>query len=358
MPIAVPALCHDQLRLALVGCGAISELYYAPALQEACRHTCLEVVALCDPSPQRLEVLQRSFPAARTVSAFQEVLGLGVHLAVVASPPRFHAEQVNGLLAAGVHVLCEKPMASSVAEAEAMVAASRAAGRVLAIGLFRRFFPALQTIHGLVSGGALGAPRSFSFSEGGAFNWPAASGSFFQKHNSQGGVLLDVGVHVLDLACWWFGESASLVYEDDAMGNLEANCRIKLTYPNDLAGEVRLSRDTTMANRYAIQFELGEVSWAVGDGNHLDLRLNGLPVDWRSELWANNAPAATYHHSFVHQLQNFVAAARGTEAVLVPGEEGLRSLRLIDTCYRSRQLMVMPWLTQAESRRALALAGG
>jgi predicted dehydrogenase len=354
----VPALCHVPIRLALVGCGAISELYYAPALQEACRHTSLEVVALCDPSSQRLESLQRSFPVARTATAFEEVLALRPDLAVVASPPRFHADQVTSLLAAGAHVLCEKPMASSVTEAEAMVAASRAADRVLAIGLFRRFFPALQSIQGLVSGGALGAPQSFCFSEGGAFNWPAASGSFFQKHHSQGGVLLDVGVHALDLVCWWFGEPDSLSYEDDAMGNLEANCRINLTYPNDLAGEVRLSRDTAMANRYAIQFERGEVTWAVGNGNHLHLRLNGLPVEWRSELWANNSPAATYHHSFVHQLQNFVAAARGTEAVLVSAEEGIRSLRLIDTCYRSRQLMAMPWLTQVETHRALALAEG
>jgi predicted dehydrogenase len=315
------------------------------------------VVALCDPCLQRLELLQRSFPAACTVSSFQELLSLGVHIAVVASPPRFHAEQVNGLLSAGVHVLCEKPMASSVAEAESMIAAALAANRVLAVGLFRRFFPALQAIYALVRGGALGAPQSFSFSEGGSFNWPAASGSFFQKDYAQGGVLLDLGVHVLDLVCWWFGEPATLVYEDDAMGNLEANCLLQLSVPNGLEGHVRLSRDTTIANRYAIQFERGEVAWSVGDGNHLDVRLNGLPVEWRSELWTNHAPAATYSHSFVHQLLNVVAAARGTEAVLVPGEEGIRSLRLIDTCYHSRQLIAMPWLTQAESRRALALAG-
>lgn len=345
-------------RLALVGCGAISELYYAPAIREACRHSPLELVALCDPSSSRLQMLQRCFPNVRSVTAFRDVLSLGIDLAVVASPPRFHAEQVNELLTAGVHVLCEKPMASSVAEAETMINAACVAQRVLAIGLFRRFFPALQAIKDLVSDGALGATQSFSFNEGGSFNWPAASGSFFQKHHTPGGVLLDVGVHVLDLVCWWFGEPTSLAYEDDAMGNLEANCLLRLSFPGGLAGEVRLSRDTAMANRYVIQFERGEVSWAVGDGNHLDLRLNGLPVQWRSELWSNNAPAATYHHAFVHQLLNVVAAARGTEALLVPGEEGIRSLRLIDTCYRSRRLMAMPWLTQAESRRARALAEG
>ena len=58
----------------------------------------------------------------------------------------------------------------------------------------------------------------------------------------------------------------------------------------------------------------------------------------------------------MHQLLNVAAAARGTESVRVPGEEGIRSLRLIDTCYHNRKLMALPWLTQAESRRALSLA--
>ena len=352
----MPSPSHDPLRLALVGCGAISELYYAPAIQEAARFTSLEVVVLCDPSSERLELLQQSFPTAHTVTAFEEVLGLGVHLAVVASPPRFHAQQVKGLLSAGVHVLCEKPMASSVAEAESMIAAARAANRVLAVGLFRRYFPALQAIYFLVRGGDLGAPQSFSFSEGGAFNWPAASASFFQKHHTQGGVLLDLGVHVLDLVCWWFGEPSNLTYEDDAMGNLEANCLLHLSYPSGLEGHVRLSRDTAIANRYSIQFAGGDVTWSVGDANHLNVRFNDLPVEWRTELWSNNCPAPTYSHSFVHQLLNVAAAARGTESVRVPGEEGIRSLRLIDTCYHNRKLMALPWLTQAESRRALSLA--
>lgn len=104
-----------------------------------------------------------------------------------------------------MHVLCVKPLACTLNEANQMVAAAQTADRLLAVGLFRRFFPALQTIKALVAGGALGTPTSFHFAEGGAFNWPAASASFFQKQHSQGGVLLDLGVHLLDLSCWWFG---------------------------------------------------------------------------------------------------------------------------------------------------------
>ncbi|MGB5135688.1 MAG: Gfo/Idh/MocA family oxidoreductase [Prochlorococcaceae cyanobacterium] len=348
----------QPLRFAIVGCGAISELYYAPALLEASKHLPIDVVALFDPSPERSEALLKWFPNAVPVTQFEDAIAASPELALVASPPSFHATQANTLLEAGVHVLCEKPMASSVAEAETMIAAARKANRVLAIGLFRRFFPALQTIKALVSGGALGAAQSFRFEEGGVFNWPAASASFFQKQSSQGGVLLDLGVHILDLICWWFGEPASVFYEDDAMGNLEANSRLSLTFTGGLTGVVRMSRDTPCSNTFLIEFERGRIIWKVGDGNHLDVRLNGLPFDLIGELREAGSSAPTYHQSFVKQLLNVVSAARGMEPELVPGDEGIRSLRLIEQCYAIRQLIPMPWLTESEVERALKLAAG
>jgi predicted dehydrogenase len=348
----------ETQQLALVGCGAISELYYAPALKEAAKLAGIEVSSLCDPSPARLNALRASFPAAQVVATIEDLIALKPDLAIVASPPRFHAVQSNALLASGAHVLCEKPMASSVAEAESMITAASLAKRVLAIGLFRRFFPALQAIEALLSSGVLGAPKAFVFSEGGPFNWPAVSASFFQSQHSQGGVLLDLGAHVLDLVCWWFGDPVSFSYEDDAMGNLEANCRLALSFAGGLNGEVRLSRDTTIDNHYQIEFERGHLLWAVGDANHMDVRLNGLPFHLHSELYENSSPAATYHQSFVKQLLNFAAAARGAEPVLVPGEEGIRSLRLIEQCYGTRQLMAMPWFSESESQRARELAVG
>ena len=343
-------------RLVIVGCGALSELYYAPALREACGLASLEVSALYDPSSQRLNILKDFFPAAQLVTNFDELLNLRPNLAIVASPPKFHSAQAQGLLAAGAHVLCEKPMANSVAEAEAMIFAAKESNRLLAIGLFRRFFPALQFISSLIRRGTFGTPRSFKFSEGGSFNWPATSASFFQREQSKGGVLLDLGVHVLDLACWWFGEPAGFLYEDDAMGNLEANCRISLDYPNGLHGVVRLSRDESISNRYVLNFDHASVSWDVGIANQLNLRVNDLPFQLNCELSNKSTTALTYNQCFVRQLLNFANSAIESEALLVPGDEGIRSLRLIESCYLNKHFMSLPWLSQAESVRAHELS--
>ena len=346
------------LRFALVGCGAISELYYCPALDEVSKHVPIEMVALCDPSQDRINALLKFFPIARAVSNVGDLIATSPELAIVASPSRFHANQVNELLASGVHVLCEKPMASSVLEAESMIMAARKANRILAIGLFRRFFPALQTVKSLVSEGSLGPVKHFHFEEGGVFNWPAATASFFQKESSQGGVLQDLGVHILDLICWWFGEPISLYYQDDMMGNLESNCRLSLAFASGLTGDVRMSRDTPCSNSYRIMFERGQIIWKVGDGNHLDLTLNGIPYDFSAELKLDRQPASTYCQSFVKQLLNFINASRGLELPGVSGEEGIRSLKLIDYCYSNRHLINMPWLSDLEIARSHQFSAG
>jgi predicted dehydrogenase len=348
------------LRIALIGCGAITELYYAPALQEAGRHRPLTVSELFDPVQQRLDAMLPAFPGAKPLLDFEALVAARPDLAIVASPPKCHAAQAMALLAAGVHVLCEKPLACSLTEAQQMAAAARAANRLLAVGMFRRFFPALQSIKTLVTGGELGAPRSFRITEGGAFNWPAASASFFQKQHSQGGVLADLGVHSLDLISWWFGEPTSITYADDAMGNLEANSHLQLCYTNGLSGEVRLSRDTPCANRYEIEFEQGQVGWQVGDANHLDVRFRGSPLHLAAELRVqdprDNHVADSYHQSFVRQILNVFSAVQGLEPLLVPADEAITSMRIIDYCYANKHLIPMPWLSPAELERAQVMA--
>src|SRR3989304_3336253 len=216
-----------MVKVALIGCGAVSKLYYTPALRELEKSQLLKVTNLVEPNPDSLAQLQKHFPQASPVNNLAELSKLSFDLAIIASPPRHHAEQTIQLLRTGVAVLCEKPMAGTVAEAQVMIETAAKTSNVLAIGLFRRFFPATQTIHNILSRQILGEIESFSFSEGGCFRWPVKSPAYFKKDNSQGGVLMDIGVHSLDLMQWWFGEPTEIYYEDDAMGGIEVNCQLQ-----------------------------------------------------------------------------------------------------------------------------------
>lgn len=351
-------------QLVLVGCGALSELYYAPALKGLGSAEAIEVTALVDLNPRRLEVLGGMFPKARRLSTIEELAPDEADFAVVASPQKFHGPQSISLLRRGIHVLCEKPMASNVTEARSMVFAAQQANRLLSVGLFRRFFPSSELMHQLVTGLALGAPISFRWMEGGPFNWPAASASFFQKSTSPGGVFADVGVHVLDLLLSWFGEPVDCDYEDDAMGGIEANVRLGLRFASGVTGVLRLSRDTAIPNGTNIRFQRGAIWFQGASADSVSVRFDGSShtiqgtlhelSDGGAELVNGVGVASrTYAQSFMEQIVNFCRAIRGEEPLRVPGEEALRGMELIDRCYASRRVMPMPWLT-VEEREGIA----
>jgi predicted dehydrogenase len=351
------------LGVLLVGCGAVARQYYAPALGALARDGVLDVRALYDPDPACVAALQARLPGAPRIERLHDLAG--VDLAIVASPPRFHAAQTLELLGAGVSVLCEKPLAATLAEAEAMVEAARSARGLLAAGLLRRFFPATATIRGLLQAGALGEIRRFTCFEGGRFAWPTTSPSFFERTGLQGGVLLDIGAHLLDLLVWWWGAPLAVHYEDDAMGGVEANCRLRLTFAPGFSGEVRLSRDWALPNRWVIEGTKGWLAWEVNEADGLVVGFAGTGVALNARLhadhWTGGMPSlggalATFEQSFAAQIANVAAAVRGTAPLAVPAAEALPSLALIEDCYRRRTPMAMPWLGAAEAARAAELA--
>lgn len=354
----------SPLRVALVGCGAVSKLYYTPALQKLEDQKEIQVSTLFDPNPASTAQIQQAFPAAVQVRDFEHLAKRDLDLAIVASPPQYHAAQTIQLLRSGMHILCEKPMALSATEGEAMAAAASAAGRLLAIGLFRRFFPATRTIHHILSQNMFGVVKSFTCYEGRIFRWPVQSASYFH----QNGVLRDLGVHVLDLLTWWWGEPEEVIYEDDAMGGVELNCRIQLKFPQGFTGEVRLSREFRLPNTYTIECENGQIRWDIDETNKIQMEFTKTLYSLDSELHklsrngtSHVAPgplAEDFHESFVSQLKNVIAAVRGKQVLAIPAGEGLRSLRVIDACYSHRSLMNMPWLGEQEAARARQLQGG
>lgn len=353
-----PSNPSDPVPVIVSGCGAITKFFYTSALAYLEERRIVRVVAVCDPHDANRAGIAARFPGARALARFEDAPFAAGTLVVVASPPRLHAAQSVHALERGCGVLCEKPMAADLADAEAMADAARRTGGLLAIGLYRRFFRAARYIRELCTQGTLGSPVSFEVEEGGAFRWEAASDSFFRREATPGGVLYDTGVHTLDLLLWWFGEPAGLDYRDDAAGGLEANCTLQLSYAQGLSGRVRLSRDWATRNTFRLNFTHGSVAWQVGQAGQLTLNLNGVSTVLRGDLLPRHddglgllgaAVGEGSPQAFIHQLINVADAIRGRAPLEIPATEGLRSLRLIADCYRARRPLDLPWLSPAET---------
>jgi predicted dehydrogenase len=139
------------MKVGVIGCGywGAKHVRVLSSLPE------VSLVVAIDAQTERIEPLRRMYPSALCVTSLDEVIDL-IDAAIIATPPRSHGPLAKRLLAAGKHVLVEKPLALAVTDAERVVAAATAAGRVVLVGHLMVFHPALVRLKELVASGELG----------------------------------------------------------------------------------------------------------------------------------------------------------------------------------------------------------
>ncbi len=347
---AAPApflLPGEPARIVLSGCGAVSRQYYSEALSRLQVAGRVNVVGIFDPDIKAAEGIRAHLPSAVLAANFDDLLSAEADIAIIASPPAFHADQCVTALCAGMHVLCEKPLATSVTDADRIVSAAKANGRLVATGLMRRHFPAIRSIKSMLDAGLIGRLKKVTCFEGGPFRWPVASIAFFARTSSGGGVLQDIGTHALDLLTWWLGKPISVDYADDAMGGVEANCEIHLTY-DGFDAIVRLSRDWARPNQYRFEAERGVIVWNVNETQAVEVSLHCAGTNTVATFADSSGSQRDFIDSFCNQIIDLIDASSGDGTPLVPASAGRDVLALIEACYASRRAMDMPWLSPEE----------
>jgi predicted dehydrogenase len=335
-----PRPCGLPLRTAVVGCGAISEFQHLPALAAV---EGIEIAALVDLDQRRARRLAEAHGVETVAGAVDGLSGIA-DAAIVAVPNALHAGLTVELLAQGLHVLVEKPMAVRAEQCDAMIEAAQRAGRVLAVGLEFRCFPASRWVERTLQGGLLGELRSFEVRQGVDLAWPFASDFVLHGEHAGGGVLLDFGAHVLDLLLWWLGDLKPLAYRDDARGGVEANCEIELETAAGVPGTVELSRTRNLPNTCRIEGERGSLEVDIWDPDPcVRLAVSG-GGRLRGRVAETGDGGFDFAAAFRRQLEAFVTAVRGGGEPTATGREARRAIALIDSCYALREPLTLPWL--------------
>ena len=217
------------IRVGIIGCGKIAQVRHIP---EYAANPHAEVYGFYDINLARAEELAKKY-GGKAFASYEELLADETIEAVsVCAANHVHAEITIAALKAGKHVLCEKPMAVTLAECEAMVAAAEESGKYLMIGQNQRLAMAHAKAKELIEQGAIGKVLTFRtiFGHGGPETWSIDPGSnvwFFDKTKAAMGAMADLGIHKTDMIQYVLGSKIvktqavlTTLDKKDATGNL------------------------------------------------------------------------------------------------------------------------------------------
>lgn len=197
-------------RVGIIGAGAIAQACHAPGYARDQRTT---LVAFADPVAARHNEMTQLWPEVRGYKDYVTMLGEEkLDIVSVCSPNQFHARHTIDALRARCHVLCEKPMAVKLNEADAMKEAAKAARRKLMVGYTQRMVAGPMQTKALLQKKALGKPFMIRvrFAHGGPYPGWAKSDWFYDPEIAAGGAMLDMGIHAIDLCLWLMGPIVSV----------------------------------------------------------------------------------------------------------------------------------------------------
>ncbi len=332
----------DSLRVALVGTGGVCTGFHIPALKSMGAH----IVAAVDPNPQSLAQAGKLLPGAALYPSLSG-LPMDIDCAIVSSPTALHARQAIELLERGIDVLCEKPLARTSSEAEAVVKAAR--DRVLQVGYTRRFHPAAQHVRETLTKGNRGEPLGCLMLAGHAWGSGELSGSTMNKDLSGGGVLIDIGVHLVDRAYSWFDDLTLVEYLDDEEGGMEADSIVRL---RGHAGRVEvpvtiiLSRTRELGFRTAVRFDSGSLVSDLNQG-HAVAWIPAEPAvssaSTPGPVLTDLAPRQEAVFYFVEQWREFAGRIQGAEERFSSLTDAVEVTRVVERCYAQRERLSLPW---------------
>lgn len=320
-----------KLTLLLVGGGAIVETVYLPLLQG---HPDIEVMGLVEPNNVQKGRIIEKFPSTKVFTSLDE-LAILPEAALVAVPNYLHKAVSVNLLERGMHIMVEKPMAITSQECGEMIQVAKACNKRLMTAMVRRCYSNIQHIKKIIRQQPLGKLEQIEVEEGYVFNWPVTSDSLINKTKSGGGVLIDIGVHVIDTLFYLLGEPKLIEYADDGGEFVEAEAFFTLEWSDNVHATVRLSRLRNLSNTIRLLFEGGEIEIDIKDKASSRIIFPGiekwdsawnLPPDHRGKL-----------EPFRDQLSDFAKLIRKDIQPKSSLEESMAVIKLIEKCFQNKK---------------------
>jgi predicted dehydrogenase len=331
----MPAKSRHIVRYAVVGLGHIAQVAVLPAFAHARNNSTL--TALVSDNPTKLKTLGRRYRVKHTFTydQYDDCLKSGLIDAVyIALPNSMHAEYSIRAAQAGVHVLVEKPMATSEKECVAMIRAARKHGVKLMVAYRLHFEAANLKAVELIKSGKLGKPRFFNS----AFALQVRPGNIRTKAELGGGTLYDLGIYCINAARYLFRDEPREVAafraarDDPRFERIDEMTAAVLRFSGDRLASFTSSFGAADVSSYEVVGTKGSIRLDPAYEYAFALKLHRT-VDGR-----RRSRTFTKRDQFAPELRNFSDCILKNREPEPSGSEGLADVRIIEALYRSAKI--------------------
>jgi predicted dehydrogenase len=341
----------EKLRVAIIGCGGISEVH----LKALANMPEVQLVGAADLRPERLKATEEKFGIHSLFTDYKKMLReIAPDAVSICTPNGVHSGPTIDALNSGAHVIVEKPMAMNPGECQKMIDAARKNKKKLAVGFQYRYHPNTDYLVRSRDDGRFGNimfVKCQALRRRGIPNW----GVFGQKHMQGGGPMIDIGVHVIEMAHYVMGSPEPIAASGNTwtyMGDKKSD--VVSAWPNwdyktytveDLAiGQIRFANGAILQIEAAFAGHIKEDVWnftMIGDKGGCQWDPPMTFTD-RAGTMVNEEPAyvggkTDFPYLFALKLRNWVDACMKDTPLKAPGEAGLAVQKILDGVYRSAE---------------------
>lgn len=323
----------EKVKIGVVGLGGVAQLVHLPNLTKLPN---ADLTAVAEINKSRLHTISDKFNIKQRFYSYTELLEKSdVDAIIIATPTSTHTDIAIDCLNAGKDVLVEKPLARTYQEAKKIVDAAKKNKRKLMVGMNLRYRPDTMLLRSFISTNEIGEP--FYIKCGWIRKQSSSEKWFTKKEESGGGVIIDLGIHILDLALWLlnYPEISSVSTQNfhhytKSVEDTSINCLVcknSAVINLEVSWSLPVEKDHFFLDVYGTKGSFSSNPFRLYKKVENDyINLTPTQVD---------NPTVLFKKSYLNELKSFIGAIQGLNPVFSPGEEALQRMKIIEAMYES-----------------------
>ena len=326
----------NKVRLGIIGAGGIVQIQHLPFLRE---YSAVELVAICDIDRLKASALAKKFGIEYVYRQADDVFKRDdIDAVLISTPNNSHMPMALAAFAAKKHVLIERPIARNRNEAERMVKAAEQAGCSLMVAMNHRFRPDSLILQNLISKDELGEVYHINAAWMRRKTVSPRPAWMLDPKFSGGGVMMDLGIQMLDLCLWLLGnpevESVKAkCYNSIYKAKVEDHAGVCLSLENGKSIILQVAWDIPSSHTIAFTTVHGETGTAWLNPLRINRELHGQMMELSPGNQYNRMEL--YERSYENEVKHFIESVRDGRQPVSSGSESLKVMKAIEMIYRS-----------------------